>query len=145
MPVKMRPISEIKAHLGIEPNGRVQRVFTHSCKIHMDKYVPYGNGDLSTVIDEQPDSITYEMPYAHYMYEGKVMGPNVPIKENGIIVGWFSPKDKPKHYTGQNINYSKSIARGHTYAGPHWDERMWSAEKDEVVKEVQDSVNRGGK
>ena len=36
MPVKLQPTSVIKARLGIEPNGRVQRVLTHSCRIHME-------------------------------------------------------------------------------------------------------------
>ena len=77
------------------------------------------------------------------MYEGLVMGPNIPIKESGIIVGWFSPKGKPKHYTGANIKYHKDA--GHPYAGPHWDKRMWSAESDDIVQEVQNFVDRGGK
>ena len=112
----------------------------------MDKYVPLDEGGLaydSRIIET--DMIIYQSPYAHYMYEGKVMGPNIPIKENGIIVGWFSPKDKPKYYTGQDIDYSKSVARGHTFAGPHWAKRMWTAEKDEVIKEVQDYISRGGR
>ena len=146
MPVKLKPTSVIKARLGIEPNGRVQKYFTKRCAEHMDKYIPLDEGGLAydnRVIES--DRIIYESPYAHYMYEGKVMGPNIPIKEDGIVVGWFSPKGKPKHYTGEDIDYSKSKARGHTYAGPHWDKRMWTSEKDEVIKEVQDYINRGGK
>ena len=27
--------------------------------------------------------------------------------------------------------------------GPYWDKRMWSAEKNKVIKEVQDYVDRG--
>ena len=70
MPVKLKPTSEIKARLGIEPNGRVQKFFTNTCYKHMDKYVPYREGDLRTIVDIQDDSITYESPYAHYQYEG---------------------------------------------------------------------------
>lgn len=143
MSVKMQPTSVIKAHLGIEPNGRVQTFFTKRCAEHMDKYIPLDEGGLAydnrTI---ESDRIIYESPYAHYMYEGKVMGPNIPIMEEGKIVGWFSPKGQPKHYTGKDIDYSKSIARGHKYAGPHWDKRMWSAESQDVVKEVQDYVRR---
>lgn len=146
MPVKMQPISVIKARLGIEKGGRVHKFFTNTCYEHMDKYVPYEDGGLAyNSVDVQTDKIIYQSPHAHYMYEGKVMGPNIPIKENGIIVGWFSPKKQAKHYTGKDINYSKSRQRGHKYAGPHWDERMWSAEKSEVIKEVQENINRGGK
>ena len=71
MPVKLKPTSEIKARLGIEPNGRVQKFFTNTCYKHMDKYVPQRDGNLRTIVDVQADSITYESPYAHYQYEGK--------------------------------------------------------------------------
>lgn len=144
MPVKMQPTSVIKARLGIEPNGRVQKFFTATCAKHMDKYVPYDEGNLADY-NIEGNLIIYEQHYAHYMYEGKVMGPNIPIKENGIITGWFSPKGKAKYYTGKDIDYSKSVARGHIFAGKYWDKRMWTAEGKDVVKEVQDYINRGGK
>lgn len=146
MPTVLPPINVIKADLGIQPNGPVQKYFTKRCADYMDQYVPFAEGQLAydnRVIED--DKIIYQSPYAHYMYEGKVMGPNIPIKENGVIVRWISPKGKPKHYTGADIDYSKSIASGHKNAGPHWDKRMWSAEKHNVIKEVQNYVNRGGK
>lgn len=145
MPVKFKPISQIKIRLGIEPNGKVNQFATKRVAEHMDKYVPLDRGGLA--YDNRiigTNKITYASPYAHYMYVGKVMGANIPIKENNMIVGWFSPKGKSKHYTGKDINYSKSQARGHTYAGPYWDKRMWSAESTEVIKEIQDYINRGG-
>lgn len=141
--VNMKPISRIKARLGIEPNGRIQKFFTSECAKAMDKYVPYDEGNLADYRIED-NLIIYEQPYAHYMYEGKVMGPNIPIKEDGIITGWFSPKGKPKHYTGKDIDYSKSKARGHNFAGPNWDKRMWTAEKDDIIKRVQKEIERGG-
>ena len=75
MPVKLKPTSEIKARLGIEPNGRVQKFFTNTCYKHMDKYVPKDNGDLRTIVDIKSDSITYESPYAHVQYVGFTRGP----------------------------------------------------------------------
>lgn len=143
MQVKLESTSVIKAKLGLNNNGRVQQYFTKACAEHMDKYVPLDSGGLA--YDNRhilPDKIIYESPYAHYMYEGKVMGPNIPIKENGVIIGWFSKS--PKYYTGKDIDYSKSIARGHDYAGPHWDQRMWTAEKNEVIKETENYMKRGG-
>jgi len=140
--VSLKPISTIKANLGIEPNGRVQKFFTSECAKAMDKYVPYRNGNLSKYKIEG-NYIIYNQPYAHYMYKGDAMGPNIPIKEDGIIVGWFSPKGKPKYYTGKKLSYHQSA--GHEFAGPEWDKRMWSAEKDDIVKAVQKFVNRGGK
>ena len=137
MEIKMQPTSVIKARLGIEPNGRVQRYFQKRCKDYMDKYVPREDGNLRKNVDlSNPNLIVYQSPYAHYMYEGKVMGPNIPITENGNIIGWFSPKGKRKHYTGKDIVYHKAGT------GDHWDRRMVSAEMDSLVKEIQDYIRR---
>lgn len=108
MPVKMQPTSVIKARLGLEPNGRVQKFFTNTCYKHMDKYVPKDEGNLRTIVDIQPDSITYESPYARYQYYG--------VREDGTHV--------VKNYTTPGT-------------GPYWDKRMVSAEMQDVVKEVQ--------
>ena len=140
MPVKMQPTSVIKARLGIQPKGPVQKYFTKRCADYMDKYVPYREGGLAyNNRDIEADKVVYQSPYAHYLYKGDVMGPNIPIKENGIIVKWFSRA--PKQYTGQKIKYNASA--GHEFAGRYWDKRMVSAEIDDLVKEVQDYV--GGK
>lgn len=141
--VQLQPTSVIKANLGIDKDGPVMKFFVQTCAKKMDKYVPVDTGNLASY-KIQGNYVIYDQPYAHYMYEGLVMGPNIPIKdENGNITGWWSKG--PKHYTGKKIDYSKSIARGHQFAGPHWDERMWSAEKEDIVKEVQKYIDRGGK
>ena len=112
--VVMKPTSEIKARLGIDTNGRVQKFFTNTCYKHMDKYVPKDNGDLRTNVDIQSDSITYESPYARYQYYG--------VREDGPHI--------VKNYTTAGT-------------GPMWDQRMWSAEKNDVIQEVQKYI--GGK
>lgn len=116
MPVKMQPTSVIKARLGIDPNGKVQKFFTNTCYKHMDKYVPKDEGNLRTIVDIQSNTITYESPYARYQYYG--------MRDDGTHI--------VKNYTTPGT-------------GPYWDKRMVSAEMQDVVKEVQDYVNRGGK
>ena len=111
MPVRIQPTSVIKARLGIEPNGRVQRFFTNTCYKHMDKYVPKDEGNLRTIVDIQPDSITYESPYARYQYYG--------MRDDGTHV--------VRNYTTPGT-------------GPYWDKRMVSAEMKDVVKEVQNYI-----
>ena len=69
MPVKLKPTSEIKARLGIEPNGRVQKFFTNTCYKHMDKYVPMRDGNLADYHLEN-DAVIYEQLYARYQYNG---------------------------------------------------------------------------
>ena len=75
----LRPISEIKADLGIEPNGKVQKYFTERCYQHMDKYVPKDTGALRDTVLKRTDYIKYNMPYAHAQYVGIVHG--TPIKD----------------------------------------------------------------
>ena len=77
MPVKMQPTSVIKANLGIEPNGRVQKFFTNTCYRYMDKYVPKDTGALRETVTIDSNSITYEQPYAHAQYVGEVNGEQV--------------------------------------------------------------------
>lgn len=114
MPVKMQPTSVIKANLGIEPNGKVQKFFTNTCYRYMDKYVPKDTGALRETVTIDSNSITYEQSYAHAQYIGKING-------------------------GQVVNYTTPGT------GPYWDERMKSVDMQNVVAEVQNFVNKGGK
>ncbi len=114
MSAEIKPISVIKAYLGIEPNGKVQKFFTNTCYRYMDKYVPMDTGNLRRNVSITSDTITYESPYAHAQYIGEVNGGQV------------------KNYTTPGT-------------GPYWDERMKSVEMQDVVKEVQNYVNKGGK
>ena len=114
MPVKMQPTSVIKANLGIEPNGKVQKFFTNACYRYMDKYVPKDTGALRENVTLTTNTITYEQPYAHAQYVGIV---------NGHAV---------QNYTTPGT-------------GPYWDKRMVSADMQNVVAEVQNFVNKGGK
>ena len=114
MSVKMQPTSVIKANLGIEPNGKVQKFFTNTCYRYMDKYIPKDNGLLREIVTLTSNSITYEQEYAHAQYIGEVNG--------GKVVNYTTPG-----------------------TGPYWDKRMVSAEIQDVIAEVQNYVNKGGK
>lgn len=62
---------------------------------------------------------------------------NVDIQSNRII--YESPYAHAQyvgHTTGPVVNYTTPGT------GPYWDKRMWSAEKQDVVKEVQDYIGR---
>lgn len=111
MPVTVKPTSVIKARLGLEPNGRVQKFFTNTCYRYMDKYVPMDEGNLRTNVDITSYSITYQSPYARYQYYG--------VREDGT--------HEVKNYTTPGT-------------GTYWDKRMISAEMKDVIKEVQDYV-----
>ena len=113
--VDMKPTSVIKARLGLGTTGRIQKFFTHTCAVHMDKYVPYRTGTLATTVVEEDTKIIYPQTYAIYPYKGITRGKEM------------------------NYNLDK-----HAFAGPYWDKRMWSAEKNEIVKEVQKELTKHG-
>ena len=90
----LKPISVIKADLGINPDGPVQAYFTERCVRHMNRYIPYsGEGandyHLRDNIDKGTDYITYETPYAHAQYVGYTTGPvrNYTTPRNRTILG----------------------------------------------------------
>ena len=80
---------------------------------------------------KDPDS---DISYAHYMYVGEVYGPNIPIYEHGILVGFWSPPGKKKHPTGRPINYSKEF---HALATKEWDKAMMRDHGDEYIANVK--------
>ena len=118
MPVYIKPISVIETDLGIQENGPAHSFLTHTCRIHMDKFVPYsgdtGHVHLRENVVETKDSVIYESPYAHAQYVG--------------------------YTTGPVVNYTTAGT------GPYWDKLMVSAEMPQVEKELQDYINlHGGK
>ena len=140
MPVRLNT-STIKARLGIEPNGRVQRYFQDTCYRYMNEYVPRDDGNLRRNVDlSDPTKIVYESPYAHYQYEGKLY-----VMENGKGAyyspdyGFWSKKGVAKQPTNIDLVYH-TVGTGH-----HWDERMKSAEMDDVIDKVQKYIDRGAK
>ena len=117
MPLILKPMSEIKRKLELTPNGKVQRFLQSTCYKRMDKYVPLRDtGNLRTVVDlSNPQYIVYEMPYAVYQYRG--------VRKDGTHV--------VRKYTTPGT-------------GPYWDKRMISAEKNDLLKELQSFIERGG-
>lgn len=114
--MKMKPISSIKADLGIDANGKIQRYFTERCAERMDKYVPFEGGNLSRYRLE-PTSVNYEQPYARYQYTGARQDGSHKINE---------------------ANRNRSI---HSLATSYWDKKMVTAEMPEIIREVQEKLN----
>lgn len=97
------------------------------------EYVPFSEGALYNSVSIQGGdgngTIEHTAPYAHYMYEGLVMGPNVPIVQGGAVVGFFSP-EKPKHYTGGVLHFTGMASR-------HWDEAAAPAKMPLLIQSIQ--------
>ena len=104
-----------------------------------EPFVPFQQGGLREKI-EYPEGIyggeiEYNTPYAHYMYEGKVYGPNIPIRdEAGNVTGWYSPPNKRP--TGRSLTY-------HTAGtGDHWFEKAKQQHKQEWIDLVKRTAGK---
>ena len=93
---------------------KAQSFFTNTCMVHLDKYVPYDTGTLADTVVSTENQIVYDQEYASYVYYG--------ITKNG----------KKMH-----INTDK-----HPFASSYWDEKMMSAEMNDIVNEVQAYIDR---
>ena len=135
--------SDIKGKLGLGEGGPVQTYIDQRVITLMDDYTPDRNGVLKESIRINSvigsGKLTQATPYARYQYYGEIYGPNHPIKKGGVIVGWYS--DKKKYPTGRMMTYSTAKS---PLAGSHWFERMKADKKDQLLREVQALVDRGG-
>ncbi len=112
---------------------RAQKYVDSTCIRLMIPYTPMITGDLykSAMLGTKIGSgeIHQNTPYARYLYYGEIYGPNIPIMENGKVIGFFSPKGQRKTPTGRPLQYNTSK---HPKAGKMWFERM-KADKKEVI------------
>ncbi len=87
-----------------------QKFVDSECIRLMGRYTPMRSGYLmkSPILGTKIGSghIVYNSPYARYQYYGIVYGPNIPIFENGELVGFRSPPHKRS--TGRAMTYSKA-------------------------------------
>lgn len=116
--VYLNSLADIKQRLKIQDNGPAEAFLVSTCAKKMDKYVPMKNGILAKykIIDNY---IIYDQVYAGYQYYGQ--------RKDGTHVIDPANRDRSKH----------------PLASSYWDEKMKSAEIDDVVKEVQNFI--GGK
>lgn len=133
---------ELKEKLGINPGGHVQKVVDAAVIRECFPYLPFDEGVLAgsanTATKIGSGEVVYDTPYARYLYYGEVYGPNIPITENGIITGYWSPPEK--FPTGEKLEYS---TKKNPQAGSHWFDRAMEDHKDEILKEAQNAANRG--
>lgn len=136
---KWNPEFKEKRKAGID---RAQRAVDSEVLRYSEPFLPFRSGALrnSGITGTRVGSglVRWAAPHAHYLYEGKVMGPNRPLHDGGQLVGFFSPK-APKKYTGAVLNFHGAPKRG-----AKWFERM----KRVHVQDIVDAANRaykGGK
>lgn len=104
-----------------------------------DPLIPFQQGALRNSVNYPQGiyggEIEYNTPYAHYLYEGEVYGPNIPIRDaEGNITGWYSPPNKRP--TGRPLQY-------HTAGtGGHWFENAKERHKNDWVRIVKQTAGR---
>lgn len=106
---------------------------------YMEPYVPMREGMLAHNIEVTPEHVRYASKYAHYQYTGIVYGPNIPIMQDGMIVGWFSQPGITKHPTGAALTYNPEL---HPLATHHWDQAMLRDRKDELIADLTTQILR---
>ena len=124
--------SSIEKRLGLNDNGKVQAFARDDMDRLMNQYIPFDEGDLRR-LKSYPNakSITYTSDYAHYQYYGKAM-----VAENGSA--WAKEGEK-KHYSGKKLNYHTSGT------GSKWDKVMLEKRGNELIQDIQNYVDKGGK
>lgn len=126
---------------GVGEGGHVQKTVDAAVIRECFPYVPFdegilaGSANIATEIGS--GEVVYDTPYARYQFYGEVYGPNFPIVENGVIVGYYSPPEK--HPTGAQLQYNTDK---NPLAGSHWFDRAMADHKDDILQEAQDAANR---
>ncbi len=124
----------------IERNIReAQKLLNMQVVADCDPLIPFQQGALRNSVNYPQGiyggEIEYNTPYAHYMYEGKVYGPNIPIRDaEGNITGWYSPPNKRP--TGRSLTYHTSGT------GDHWFSKAKEMHKDEWVDLVKRTAGK---
>ena len=142
--VKISP-DDILAAFGLEQGGRVQQTIDQKVIDYCTPYVPASpnrtlefSAQVSTEIGS--GQVIWNTPYAHYQYMGVVYGPNIPIIQDGVLMGWFSPPGRPKHPTDRELTYDTSQ---NPMGGPYWFERMKADRLNDILDEARSAMLQG--
>ena len=148
-------VQKILDKRGMGKDKRLRKYLAARVRLRADPYVPFqagtrnvlsiknGNGKTvvsvrrggvggtlknTAMVSKDGAELVYNQPYAHYQYQGEVMGPNFLTKD-----GWRSrPKSKGgKYYTGRAIQYNGAPMRG-----KKWIPRMMAEHAGDIEKDV---------
>ena len=138
-------IAELVNEFGLEDHGHVQQVIDQTVIDFCGPYTPASPDrtlefSAQAATDIGSGQVIWDTPYAHYQYMGIVYGPNIPIKQDGVLVGFFSPPGRPKSPTDRALTYDTSQ---NPMAGPYWFERMKADRMDDIIEAAQKALEGG--
>lgn len=122
---------------GLNKGGKVQQKFTSDVRKYCEPYVPMDKKILinNVTYDNNYESFTYQSPYAHYLYEGKLMI-DPETKSSYARAGTQKVYATPE----KSLNYNGAPLRG-----KHWDKRMWADHGEDILQSLQKYVDGGAK
>ena len=135
---------DLLAQYGLERGGRVQKVIDQTVIDYCKPYTPASpertlEFSAQAATDVGSGQVIWDTPYAHYQYMGIVYGPNIPIMQDGILMGWFSPPGRPKYPTDRELTYDTERK---PLAGSYWFERMKADRLSDILEEARRAVTQ---
>lgn len=126
--IELPELKSLTKDLGLEPMGAAQRHLVSIVARRIVKYIPkraYGSVEKAIEIGQELNNgrIVIQGPHIKYLYFGKVM------------VG-----KKPKEVTKVDLKYTTTFNR---LAGPFWDDRLMTDEKNQIIEEEKNFILRG--
>ena len=140
MDVKLNVLSHdaLLKKYGLQEGGPVQKLVDSEAMRYMSDYMPRRQAGelehmmiLSTVIGS--GQIDIPGPYAHYLHEGI-------LYVSPTTGSAWAKKDEIKVPTDRLLNYAGAPMRGKKFF-----DRMKADHKDDILKDAQALVDRGGK
>lgn len=132
--LKMNDTNKILKDHGMQENGAVTKWLRDTVDRFCDPYVPMESGMLKKNSKTYPSNheIKYTSPYAHYMYKGQLMV--------GPTGSSYARTGEKKHYVGKLLKFQGAPKRG-----GEWEKRMMNDRRKDVIKSVQNFIEKGGK
>lgn len=131
----------VKSHVNIPKNmAKVQddKLWTFAANEWwrlISIYTPKDTGNLIGNVEIRPKEIEYKSPYAHYLYEGRAMGPNYYDPD----YGFWSPPGQKKHYTGKMLEYHNK----NPLSTRQWDKAAKPFQEPKLIKAMQGYIDSG--
>lgn len=112
----------------------------HYVPMNSSRFLSRNDGDapgrLRNSVEITANGIKWRTPYAHYVWEGAVYGPNIPIHAKGNskqIVGFYSIPGSTKSPTGKRMKYSTPGTISH-WTGANGVDEIFSGGKGRVLQ-----------